>query len=121
MSDPAEEVPIDPQGLLDHATDGVVARPPANTVGTEGLDEPADAIYIRYVGEPALNNFRVYAHCVDDEAPRSSPVTITHVWREGDEEKTATVSKRPGETYLIRCRKRRENVSVTLSIPSGRE
>ena len=24
------------------------------------------AVYVGYVGDPALNNFRIYAHCLDD-------------------------------------------------------
>ncbi len=30
------------------------------------LDRPAERVYVRYVGDPALNNFHLYAHCLDD-------------------------------------------------------
>jgi hypothetical protein len=46
------------------------------------LDEPARAVYVRYVGDPALNNVQVYAHCLDDFRRSDSPVTITHAWTE---------------------------------------
>ena len=51
------------------------------------LDRPAERVYVRYVGDPALNNFHIYAHCADDARPSARPVAITHAWREAGAEK----------------------------------
>src|SRR5262249_42574886 len=30
------------------------------------LDRPARVVYLRYVGDPGVNNLRIYAHCIED-------------------------------------------------------
>jgi len=82
------------------------------------LDEPARRLYLRYVGDPALNNFHVYAHCVDDGRPSAKPVTITHVWREpgGRNSQTVTLA-RPGP-YEIVAEGEPECESMEIRVPS---
>jgi hypothetical protein len=61
------------------------------------LERPAERVYVRYVGDPALNNFHVYAHCLDDGRPSARPVAITHCWHEPGGPKAQTVTlKQPG-------------------------
>ena len=82
------------------------------------LDDPAQRVYLRYVGDPALNNFHVYAHCVDDNRPSATPVTITHVWREPNGPKTQTVTlTRPGP-YEIVAEDEPECESIEIRVPS---
>lgn len=82
------------------------------------LERPARTVYVRYHGEPALNNFRLYAHCVDDVPRTGSPVTITHVWKERGERRARTVEmKRPG-SYEIVAESDPVDESIEMSVPS---
>jgi len=66
------------------------------------LDRPAELLYVRYVGDPALNNFQVYAHCLDDARRSDSPTVITHAWTENGAVQTTTVRLRePGEYEVV--------------------
>jgi hypothetical protein len=66
------------------------------------LSQPAKAVYIRYKGDPAVNNLRIYAHCVHDRPVASSSVEITHVWSERGARKTKTVRlQRPGAYEIV--------------------
>ena len=61
------------------------------------LSKPAEVVYVGYVGDPALNNFHIYAHCLDDGRSSAQPVTITHAWREPSGPKSQTVTlQQPG-------------------------
>jgi lysophospholipase L1-like esterase len=82
------------------------------------LDEPATTVYVRYVGDPALNNIRIYAHCVDDDRPTGQPVVITHVWGEDGARKSSTVSLDKPSSYVIEAASDTVDESVELSVPS---
>ena len=56
------------------------------------LAEPAERLFVRYHGDPALNNVRIYAHCLDDGRRSAGPVRITHVWHENNHRKRKTVT-----------------------------
>jgi hypothetical protein len=61
------------------------------------LDAPAKTLFLRYVGDPGVNNLRIFAHCVEDAPPAPSSVRITHAWREKGVLKTKVVDlKKPG-------------------------
>jgi hypothetical protein len=82
------------------------------------LDPPAERIYVQYVGDPALNNFHIYAHCLDDARPSARPVTITHLWREPGGSKTKTVTlKQPGP-YEIATGGDPVCESIEIAVPS---
>lgn len=82
------------------------------------LDTPAPRLYVRYVGDPAVNNFHVYAHCVDDNRPSATPMTITHAWREPDGPQTQTVTlARPGP-YEIVAEDEPVCESIEIRVPS---
>jgi hypothetical protein len=84
------------------------------------LPVPAKTIFVRYTGNPGVNNLRIYAHCVADAPAQHSPVDITHAWREGSLRKTRTVHlERPGP-YEILAADDPMDEYVELSIPSGR-
>ncbi len=82
------------------------------------LDRPAQRLFVRYVGDPALNNFHIYAHCLDDARRSARPVTVTHTWREGQAQRSKTVTlARPGP-YEIAVGPEPVNESVELAVPS---
>ena len=82
------------------------------------LDEPAKALFVRYFGNPAVNNFRIHAHCVDDRPRPSSPMVITHTWDENGVEKTQRVEvEGPGE-YEIVAADEPVDKSIEIAVPS---
>jgi len=86
------------------------------------LPRPARTLYIEYVGNPAVNNLRIYAHAVDDRPRRPTPVTITHKWTEGGAAKTKTVTiAKDAGAYEIVAEADPTDVSVEMSVPSGRK
>jgi hypothetical protein len=67
------------------------------------LTEPAKTVFVRYVGDPAVNNVRIYLHCIED-APRSAAaIQIQHGWREKGVLKTKTVNLNGPGSYAIDC------------------
>ncbi len=82
------------------------------------LDEPARTLRVRFHGDPAFNNFRIYTHCVDERPWRPSPVVVTHVWTENGRQRSHTVRlERPGP-YVVSVDGDPQDVSVELSVPS---
>ena len=82
------------------------------------LDEPARTLFVRYVGDPAVNNLRIYAHCIDDEPRVGGPVVITHLRREGDERKTHQVTLDGPGSYEVVAGAEPVDESIELSVPS---
>lgn len=81
------------------------------------LAEPADVIYLRYQGEPAINTAQVYAHVLDNDQRNDSTVTITHQWYENNELRSYRASS-DDEAYFINVDTDPVNVSVTLAVAS---
>jgi hypothetical protein len=82
------------------------------------LDSPVRTVYVRYVGDPALNNIRIYAHCVDDQPRPASPVRVHHVWREAGVSKSKTFTLREPGPYTITCEQDPEDEAIQLMVPS---
>ncbi len=83
------------------------------------LREPAERIYVRYVGDPAINNFRIYAHVTDSGRGSDRPVAITHVWSENGIRKEKTVAlDRPG-SYEVVTGAEPVDESIEISVPSS--
>lgn len=84
------------------------------------LDTPADTIHVRFTGDPALNNFAVYAHCLSLRPHLPPPVTVTHVWKENDVIRQAQlILQQPGD-YEVTVDGDPINESVELAIASVR-
>jgi hypothetical protein len=83
------------------------------------LDNPAKTVYIQYVGDPGVNNLRIYAHCVEEKAPAPSPVTITHAWWEKGELKKNTVTLEKPGPYEVATDDDPVDEYVELAIPSS--
>jgi hypothetical protein len=84
------------------------------------LDRPAERVFIRYTGDPAVNNFRVYAHCLDDAPSPEGPVRITHRWHEPDGRKDRTVELSGSGSYEIMAGENPVDESIEIAVPSGR-
>src|SRR5262249_57529707 len=42
------------------------------------LDRPARTVFVRYSGDPGVNNLCIYAHCLDDRPRAPAVVRVTH-------------------------------------------
>jgi hypothetical protein len=82
------------------------------------LDKPARALYVRYTGDPAVNNIRVYAHCLEDTPRISGPVAITHRWTENGQPKTASVTLDGPGTYDIVAEGDPTDGSIEIAVAS---
>jgi hypothetical protein len=83
------------------------------------LPAPAKTLYVRYVGDPAVNAVRIYAHCLEDRPRASAPVTITHTWREQGRLKSQRVTLAGPAAYEIRTEDDPEDESIELALPSN--
>jgi hypothetical protein len=81
------------------------------------LDAPARTVYVRYVGDPALNSIRIYAHCVDDQPRPASPIQIIHHWRGASVGGATVVLSAPGP-YTVTCAEDPQDEYIQLSVPS---
>jgi hypothetical protein len=84
------------------------------------LDAPAKTVYLRYVGDPGVNNLRIFAHCVEDVPPSVSPVRITHAWREQGVLKTQVVTLEKPGPYEVTTDDDPVDVSIEIAVPSSR-
>ena len=83
------------------------------------LDEPARTLFVRYVGEPAVNNIRIFAHCLEDRPLPSAPVLLTHEWSENGVRRSKQVRlEAPGE-YDIEAGADPVDESIEMAIASG--
>ncbi len=82
------------------------------------LDRPARAVFIRYMGDPAANNIRLYAHCLDDPARASAPVRVTHRWTENGVAKTRQVHIESSGGYEIVTEIEPVDDSIEMAVPS---
>jgi hypothetical protein len=82
------------------------------------LPRPARTLYVRYVGDPAVNNIRVYAHCLEAQPRPAGPVVITHTWREAGQVKTAQARLTGPGSYEVTVGADPVDESITLAAPS---
>jgi hypothetical protein len=78
-------------------------------------------LFIRYLGDPGVNTVRIYAHCVRDSPCASTPVVITHAWREADERRTHTVRLEGPGTYDVEIAADPTDESIEIAVPGGRD
>jgi hypothetical protein len=82
------------------------------------LPTPVKTVFIRYTGDPGVNNLRIYAHCLADAPTRRSPVVITHAWREGSRLKTKSIRLGGPGPYEITTEAEPIDEYVELAVPS---
>jgi len=82
------------------------------------LDEPVRALFVRYTGEPALNNLRIFAHCVEDRPRSGAPMVVTHEWTENGVRKTKQVQLDQPAAYEIVAEAEPVDESIEMAVPS---
>ena len=81
------------------------------------LDEPAEVVYVRYVGRPAVNVIRACLHLTPPR-PHDPAVKITHGYElDGKMTEKAVEMRQPGD-YTVECPGKVENVFVRVEKPS---
>lgn len=83
------------------------------------LKEPAAALFVRYFGDPGLNNIRLAAHCVDEQPRPGNAVRITHVWTEAGLRRNKTIPLESPASYAIDCAAEPEDESIEIAVPSA--
>jgi hypothetical protein len=83
------------------------------------LDQPANAVYVRYEANPTLNAYRLFAHCLDREPAQPMPLRVKHVWTEAGQprEHSQTLDTGAGH-YQVQAGADPVNVSIEFSIPT---
>ncbi len=84
------------------------------------LDTPAKNLFIQYTGNPAINNIRLYAHCLEERPRPAAPMRITHAWREKGNLKTKSLTLQKPGTYEIVTEEEPEDEYVEMAVPSNR-
>jgi hypothetical protein len=82
------------------------------------LESPARTVYLRYVGDPGVNNLRVYAHCLDDRPRPGSGVIISHTWAEGGFRKSRQFRLEKPGPYEVVTAGEPVDESIELVVPS---
>jgi len=90
-----------------------------NAHGEVRLPSPARRVYVRFTGDPALNNFHVFAHVLDDGRASARPVQITHAWRERGNRKTRAVTLPGPGSYEVRAEAEPADEWIELAVPSA--
>jgi hypothetical protein len=82
------------------------------------LDSPARKVFIRYTGDPGVNNIRIYGHAVDETPNDPSPVVVTHNWTENGQQRTKSVTLAGPSSYEIATHIEPANESVQIQVLS---
>ncbi len=82
------------------------------------LDSPARTVLIRYVGDPAVNNIRLYAHCLEDSPRAPAPLVITHRWTENGVSKSKQIELVGAGQYEIVTEAEPVDESVEIALSS---
>ncbi len=125
----AVNAPRDFQTLFRDGPAGMSAieRPTAQTHWHYNVDrevmlgEPAKSVYVQYEATPALNAYRLTAHCLDNAPQSASPLRVTHVWTEGGNQREHSQTLDGPDTYHIHAGKDPVSVSLEFAVPSASE
>jgi hypothetical protein len=89
-----------------------------NADRTVKLDTPARKVFIRYTGDPGVNNIRIYAHAVDEKPGEPSQVVVTHTWTENGQRQSKSVTLTRPSAYQIAAQGDPLNESVEIQVLS---
>ena len=81
------------------------------------LDRPAEAVYVRFHGDPGLNTIRACLHLLPSEPPQTK-VRVTHSFRIDGRLYDETFDLTKPADYTVRCDGDPENIAVTIAVPS---
>ncbi len=82
------------------------------------LAHPTKNLFVRYLGDPAVNNFRIYAHCVEDSPRPKSPVVITHAWTDRNGRQVRQVKLDRAGPYVIEAGADPVDESIEIAVAS---
>jgi hypothetical protein len=82
------------------------------------LDDPVEAVYVRFHGEPGLNTMRACLHLLPKEPPDTN-VRVTHEYAVDGQSYSRTLDVTGPTAYTINCDGDPENISVTIAVPSN--
>jgi hypothetical protein len=82
------------------------------------LNTPADAVYLQYNGDPAVNTVQIYAHVLDNTPRTASPLTVTHNWLENGQPKEFTTTTDFTSNYSIDVSGVPTDISMELAVAS---
>ncbi len=82
------------------------------------LDEPAEMIRVRYVGDPGVNGIRVNLHSVRPGFARDDRVTVTHSFKVNGKTVNRKFTFDRPQRYTIDCPAEPEDEFVRLEVPS---
>jgi hypothetical protein len=82
------------------------------------LDQPVRVAFVRFTGDPAVNNIRIFAHCLESCDRTTNRVEVTHGWREKGQCRQARFPVTvPGE-YEMTVTEDRQEEWIRLAVPS---
>ena len=84
--------------------------------GDAVLDTPAETVYLKYVGDPGLNQVWIYTHCL--ETAPLSPVQVTHGYALDGEPHEDSFTFAEVADYEIDCLAEPENRFIRFAAPS---
>ncbi len=82
------------------------------------LSEPAEVVYVRYVGRPAVNVVRACLHLLP-AVKHDAGVKITHSYKLDGKATSKAVTMKAGGDYKIDCPGEVENVFIRIEKPSS--
>lgn len=84
------------------------------------LNSPANSVYVRFDAHPALNAYRLFAHCIDNTPVVPSALRIRHQWMAGGDLREHSEVLQPGATgYQVEVDGEPANISIELSVAGG--
>ncbi len=81
------------------------------------LDQPAEAVYVRFHGDPGLNTMRACLHLLPKNSP-STGIRVTRAYDIDGRRYEKAVDLAGPAAYTVSCDGDPENVSVTMAVPS---
>jgi hypothetical protein len=82
------------------------------------LDAPAETVYLKYVGDPAVNQIWVYAHCLGRTVSKDSQVRVTHSYIDNGTLREPNFLFDKDTSYSIECLAGPDNRYIRFELPS---
>ncbi|HUU29810.1 MAG TPA: hypothetical protein VM123_18565 [archaeon] len=82
------------------------------------LDDPAETVFLKYIGDPAVNQIWVYAHCLGRTRSETPAVRVTHGFEVDGKYSEARNIGQEGKENVIVCDSEPENLFIRFELPS---
>ena len=80
------------------------------------LEEPVETVYVKYVGDPGLNQVWIYAHCLEEE--KQAGLQVTHGYEMEGEMREDSFTFTEDTGYEIDCATEPENRFIRFAVDS---